>query len=171
MKIIEALKKVKDLNRKAEDLRDKVKKHCCHSSQKEPEYGKEQQQMVDGWIQAHRDIVKEILNLRIAIQKTNLSIMVPIDINGKTVTKSIAEWVHRRRDLANLDRLVYDAMMGDKGIQEGKFKSPGDEIVEIKIVRYYSPKHRDEMRDLFIGEPSLIDGTLEVVNATTDLVI
>ena len=29
MKIIEALKKIKDLRRKADDLKDKVKQHCA----------------------------------------------------------------------------------------------------------------------------------------------
>jgi hypothetical protein len=44
------------------------------------------------WIQAHGDIMKEILKLQIAIQKTNLLTPVTIEIGGKQVTKSIAFW-------------------------------------------------------------------------------
>src|SRR5882672_7662203 len=99
MKLIQAMKKLKDLNAKAEDLRKKVSQNCADLSIETPMY-KDQATTVEGWIQAHGDILKEILSLRVAIQRTNLSTPVTVELDGKQVTKSIAEWIHRRRDLA-----------------------------------------------------------------------
>jgi hypothetical protein len=170
MKLIEALKQIKDLQRKAEDLRVKVQEHCAITSMETPTYGtaEEQRKKVAGWIQAHSDILKEVLRLRVAIQDTNLRTDVTIELNGKGVTKSIAAWIHRRRDLAH-DEFSMWSLLTDKKIQEGVVQSPSGHPMEIKVVRFYDPEHRDNMRDLFSSEPSTIDAKLEIVNAITDL--
>lgn len=169
MKIIEGLKKVNDLARKAEDLVQKVSKNCALSSLATPEYGDSQQRKVQGWIQSHSDVVKEILRLRVAIQKTNIETTVTIEIGGKSVTKSIAEWIHRRRDLANMEKRMW-ASLGDRGIQEGVMRDGNGDPVTVKLARYYDPELRDEKLELFSSEPGTIDARLEVVNAITDLI-
>lgn len=170
MKIIEAMKQIKDLQRKAEDLRKKVSQHCANLSFESPTYGQEQRATVDGWLQAHRDIVQEVLRLRVAIQRTNINTPVTISIAGKSVTKSIAEWVHRRRDLAALDASMY-MQLGDRGLKEQRGKDTQGNDVEIRIVRYFDPKTRDALLEEFRSEPTLIDSTLEVVNAVTDVAV
>lgn len=167
MKLIEALKKVKALEKKADDLRHKVRNHSAISSVQTPVYEKQGVQIGE-WIQAHSDVLKEILKLRIAIQKTNLDTIVEIELGGNKVVKSIAEWIHRRRDLAG-DELEMWKQLTDRGIVEGSTKSPSGDIIEIKIIRYYTPEERDRMKELFLSEPSIIDGRLEVINAVTDL--
>lgn len=169
MKIIEAMKQIKDLQRKAEDLRKKVAVHCAGLNFKTPTYGQEQRSTVDGWVQAHRDIVQEILRLRVAIQRTNIQTPVTIKLGDNSVTKSIAEWVHRRRDLAALDATMYQ-QLGDRGLKEQVGRDTQGNPIEIRIVRYFDPKRRDELMEQFRSEPSTIDATLEVVNAVTDLV-
>ncbi len=172
MKIIEALKKVKDLRRKADDLRTLVKAHCARSSIETDKYEK-QDEKVAGWIQAHSDLLKELLRLQIAIQKTNLETEVTIDLQGtsvvKPVTKSIAEWIHRRRELSHIEFNMWNSLT-DRGITEGMGNSPSGDPVEIKIVRFFDPSERDEMKDALLSEPSTIDGRLEIVNAITDLI-
>jgi len=168
MKIIEALKQIKDLKRKADDLKGKVKQHCAISSVESPLYP-DQRKTVAGWIQAHSDIIKEILRLRVAIQRTNLATKVAIDINGTTVHKTIAEWIHRRRDLANEEFLMW-SMLTDRNIREGLGQSPSGDKMEIKIVRYYDPAERDTKREAYQTEPVVIDSKLEIVNAVTDLI-
>lgn len=168
MKIIEAMKQVKDLQRKAEDLVKKVQENCVVSSIETPTY-EDQKQQVSEWIQAHSDILKKIMQLRVAIQRTNLHTLVVIELGGVNVEKCIAEWVHRRRDLAKLELSMW-AGISDKRIKEGMFGGPGGTPVEIKIVRFYDPKARDEKMSLFSSEPSLIDAKLEIVNAVTDIV-
>ena len=170
MKIIEGLKKVKDLEKKANDLRHKIGRHCALSSLQTPEYGDRQQAQVSEWLQAHRDVVKEILNLRVAIQRTNMITNVVVELGGKSVTRTIAEWIHRRRDLARLDYEAY-SMLTDRGIaEEGWARDPSGDQVQVKIVRFYDPAARDKMLEEFASEASLIDGRLEIANAVTDLI-
>ncbi len=168
MKLIEALKKIKELQRKAEDLRDLVKNNCARSSLETDKYP-QQAQKVGGWIQSHSDILKEILHLRTAIQTTNLKTEVTIELGEKTVKKTIAEWIHRRRDLAGLELSMW-VLLSDRGIKEGPIAGPAGDLVEIKIVRFYDPSERDNNRTLYQSEPIIIDSNLEVVNAITTLI-
>jgi len=168
MKIIEAMKKIKDLQIKADDLRKKVSTYCADQTIETPVYGDNQEKQVKEWIQSYGDIIKEILKLRIGIQRTNLGTRVTIELGGKQVTKSIAEWIHRRRDLAEYDKSIW-SVLGDRGLREGIIKTSTGESQEVKIRRYYNPKERDEKIELYRSEPSIIDSTLEVTNAVTDI--
>lgn len=168
MKIIEAMKKIKELQIKAEDLRKKVATYCADQSHETAVYGDRQKGQINEWIQSHGDVLKEILKLRVAIQRTNLDTPVVIELGGKGVTKSIAEWIHRRRDLAGLELQVWHGI-GDRGLKEGLIKSSTGETTEVKIRRYYSPVERDTAIELYRSEPSIIDRTLEVTNAITDI--
>jgi hypothetical protein len=169
MKLIQTMKKIKDLGTKAGDLRDKVQKHCVRLSI-ETELYPDQKSRVSEWIQAHHDIVKEILSLRLAIQRTNLATKVAIELDGKHVTKTVAEWIHRRRDLATMEMSIW-SQLGDRNLKEQIIQTgPGQPVTEVKLVRYFDPVERDKMLSVYRSEPSLIDGTLEIINATTELV-
>jgi len=168
MKLIEAMKKIKDLQRKAEDLRGKVGQHSAQLSVETPVYGDRQRDQVREWLQAHSDIMREILKLRKNIQATNLKTDVTIELGDKQVTKTIAEWIHRRRDLAGLDQQMW-AKLTDRNLKEGVATDSQGQKIEVKIVRNYDPAERDRMQELYRSEPSRIDATLEVVNAVTDL--
>lgn len=171
MKLIQAMKQEKDLQKKAEDLRQKVAAYCADLSFETPLYGNDQQSVINGWIQAHHDILKEIESLRFRIQKTNITTPVTIELGGKQVTKTISEWIWRRRDLAKAEMQMWTGLT-DRNLKEGSLPAttPNGTPVEAKIRRYYSPVQRDEMKELFRSEPSAIDATLEVVNAVTELV-
>jgi hypothetical protein len=169
MKLIEALKKIKDLQKKAEDLRDLVAANCARSSLESDKYDN-QRGKIEGWIQSHSDILKEILRLRIAIQTTNLKTEVTIELNEKPVTKTIAEWIHRRRDLAQEELQMWNSLT-DRNIKEGMVQGPSGDPIELRIIRHYSLEQRDQMKDLFQSEPIIIDSKLEVINAITDLML
>ena len=169
MKLIEALKKIKELEKKADDLKGKVHTYCADQSHETAVYGKDQAEKIKEWIQGHGDVLREILKLRIGIQRTNLETSVTIELGGKQVTKSIAEWIHRRRDLAAKAYAVW-AGIGDRGLREGVIKSSTGESMEVKIRRYYDPAERDLRMEEFRSEPSVIDRTLEVTNAVTELI-
>lgn len=169
MKIIEAMKKLKDLAAKATDLRMKIGQYCSDLSIETPTYP-DQRLRVSEWQQSHHDVLTEIERLREAIQRTNLATMVTIDIGGRSVTKSIARWIHRRRDLAKLEESAW-RQLGDRGLKESNVQtSPGGTVTEVRIRRYFDPQERDRKIDLYRSEPSIIDGTLEVTNAITDLI-
>lgn len=168
MKIIQALKLCKDLERKVDDYVTLVKDHCAISNIETPKY-EDQKEQVRQWIQGHSDLLKEILRLRTCIQKTNLQTNVTIELQGKQVTKTIAEWIHRRRDLATKELNLWNNI-GDRNIREGIGNSPSGQPMEIKVVRFYDPGKREELRMALASEPSIIDAHLEIVNAVTDLV-
>lgn len=174
MKIVEALKQKKDLMRKAEDLRKKIAQAAADLDIEIPAY-EDQAEKVKGWLQAHTDISKEILRLSIAIQRTNLATKVTVELGGKAVTKSIAEWIHRRGEkgkklgLAGLELCAWQ-QLSDRGLKEGQIKQSSGELRDVKIRRYYSPEQRDKMLDQLQSEPLMVDARLEVANALTDLI-
>lgn len=167
MKIIEALKQVKDLQRKAEDLTQKIGQHCADMDFETALYTDPRAQ-VEEWLQAVQDIFKEILRLRLAIQRTNLETEVTIELGGKAVSKSIAAWIHRRRDLATAEKRLW-SMLGDRGLKEGSVRQSSGEVREVKIRRYFDPRKRDQQVEMFTAEPTTVDARLEIVNAITDL--
>lgn len=167
MKIIEGLKKIKDLQRKLDDLKEKIQKHSAYLSNETPVYPEQAKQVAE-WAQACKDIIAEMLKIRYAIQKTNLETLVTIEINGEQVEHSIAEWIHRRRDLAALDMSVLKGLT-DRGLREGVLAQSTGAPLKITIVRCYDPAQRDKMLEVYASEPSLVDARLEIVNAVTDL--
>ena len=167
------MKKIKYLRKKVDDLTGKIQQNAADYDHEKPPYGtpEEQKEQVKMWIQSAEDVIKEILSLRVAIQATNISTDCSIELGGKQVTKTIAEWIHRRRDLADLNKAVWNAL-GTSGRNQKHiaFKNmEGDE--QVAALRFhYDPAQRDKMKDVYAEEPSLIDGALEVKNAVTDLV-
>ncbi len=168
MKLIEGLKQIKDLLRKAEDLRGKIHRHSAHLSHETPVYPDQKAQVAE-WVQSHNDILKEIGRLRVAIQRTNLATDVLIELNGKGVTKCIAAWIHRRRDLAGLEADAY-RQLTDRNLKEGVMAQSTGTNIEVKLIRCYDPVHRDEKLDALLSEPTIIDSRLEIVNAVTDMI-
>ena len=169
MKLIQAMKKLKDLATKAEDLRKKVGLYCADLTIETAQYPDQRRQIAE-WIQGHGDILKEILKLRFAIQKTNLATAVTMELDGKQITKSIAEWIHRRRDLAKWEMEMW-ARLTDRNLKEQNVQTtPGGVVTEVRIRRYFEPAERDSKIEIYRAEPSVIDATLETVNAVTDLI-
>lgn len=169
MKIIEAMKEQKRLAEKVEDLQKKVANHCADLDYETPVY-QNQGDIVQGWLQSIHDTIKEAMRLAIAVQKTNLATKVTIDIGEKEpVTHSIAEWILRRRTYANVEMASWSKLT-DKNLREGQTTNSAGEKVVVKIRRYYDPLVRDKKIEVYRSEPGIIDRTLEVVNATTDIV-
>lgn len=169
MKIIEAMKKVKANKEKIADLQARIGNVCANLSHETPVYGTETAIKVREWLQSCDDITQDNVKLLCAIQRTNLATSVSIDIGGKSVAKTISEWVWRRREYAALD-LVTWSKLTDRGLKEGSGNTSTGVPFEVKIVRHYDPVKRDDMMGMYRAEPHAIDSALEVVNATTDLI-
>lgn len=168
MKIIEALKRIKTNKDKITDLQMKIKQHSANLSVETPPYGTTTPDKIKEWAQSCEDTVQENISLLVAIANTNQQTKVTIELGGKQVTKTIAEWIWRRREYAAIDFQTWAAMT-DRGLKEGKAQtSPGVET-ELKIIRHYDINMRDARMAMYKTEPSAIDATLEVINATTDL--
>ena len=169
MKVIEAMKMVKANREKIADLQAKIAANCAGLSHETPVYGADTARVVNGWLQACQDLSQECAKLLVRISKTNIQTNVSITIAGQVVTKSIAEWVWRRREFAVLD-LKSVSVLGDRGLREGAVNVGTAQPLEVKIVRYFDPMQRDKLADMYRSEPHLIDAALEVVNAVTELV-
>jgi hypothetical protein len=173
MKIIEALKKNKDLLRKADDIKSKISTYCADLDSETPAYGtaEAQTKQVAEWLQAFSDILKNIEELRLSIQRTNLATEVSVEVvDGKYVKKSIAAWIHRRKDLAKLEAAAWNGL-SNRGIRPQNYKMPTSEEIKVANVRkYYNQQERDKKVEEFTSEPSRIDAALEIANATVDIV-
>lgn len=169
MKLIEAMKRVKANKEKILDLQSKIAMHCANLQHETPLYGLETGQRIKEWLQACTDISQENVRLLIAIQRTNLATQVTVELDGNSVSKSIAEWVWRRREYAKLDEATWSKLT-DRGLQEGYIKSSTQEPFQLKLVRHYDPIVRDKRVMMYKNEPHAIDAALEIVNAVTDLV-
>ena len=170
MKIIEGMKKVKDLSAKIADLHKKIATYCVDMDFENPTYDN-QAEVVAGWQQSVHDMLKEILAIRIAIQQTNLITDVPIEMeSGQKVLHSIAEWILRRRELSKIELQSW-ACLSDRGLRDGAINQSAGVAREIRVRRYFSPAEKDKMMREFTFESSRIDAALEVINATTDLVM
>lgn len=168
MKIIEAMKKVKANRQKISDLQGKIYAVSAHLSHETPAY-EDPKAKVREWAQSCRDLTQENMWLLTAISRTNLDTNVGVEIGGKSVTKTIAEWIWRRREFAATDLQTYQSM-GDRGLKEGQLQTSTGTPIDVKIVRNYDVETRDLMMAEFSEEPAAIDGALEVANAITDLI-
>lgn len=168
MKLIEAMKKVKGNREKIADLQAKIANNSAHLSHETSAYD-DPKKKVNEWAQVCDDLSKESVNLLTRISKTNLETQVTIEIGGKTVTKSIAEWIWRRREFADVDLKTWRSM-GDRGLKEGQMQSSTGQPIDVKIVRNYDIELRDKKMDEYSSESREIDSALEIANAITDLV-
>lgn len=169
MKIIEAMKRVKQNKEKIADLQAKISQVTAHLSLETPLYGDKTAEQIQEWVQSATDLSQDNVRLLVAISRTNLATVVPITLGDKTVSKTVSEWVWRRREYAALDLQTWGKLT-DRGLKEGAVGSSTGIPMEVKIVRNYDPVKRDTMLAVFKSEPHEIDSALEVSNAVTDLI-
>jgi hypothetical protein len=165
MKIIEALKGIKALRKKQDDLCRKIRDNAALLSIHTPPYGDKQKETVDGWLQAVEALSQEIAEISLRLQITNLKTNVTIELEGLDVTRSIAYWIIRRRSLVPADFKAWRALT-DRGLEEQRL--PGSDETTA-LVRFYDSARRDAKLVALGEEPSIIDAKLEIANATTDL--
>lgn len=174
MKLIEAMKQVKSLLVKADDIRKKIAQHSAILSIETPVYEAQEKQVAE-WLQSHESIMQEIGSLQVRIAKTNLATQVTIKLGEKNVVKCVTEWIARRGNgekkhgLSSLDHAAWSGLT-DRGLREQMVKpTPESAVTQVTIKRFYKPEERDSKIEVYRSEPSLIDATLEVTNAVTDL--
>jgi hypothetical protein len=170
MKIIEAMKQIKLLDSRVEDLRQKVGKYCADLEAENPYYGSpdKQKEQVTQWLQSIHDSITEAIKLRSSIAKTNMLTMVTIDLGGNQVVRPISEWILRRRIYAELERKAWESL-SNKGMSIAQIKNSTGDLIQTKVRLYFDPIQRDKNVEIYRTEPSIIDRNLEVINATTDI--
>lgn len=169
MKIIEAMKAVKQNKEKIADLQSKISSNCANLQHETPLYGTETSNKIKEWLQSCQDLTQQNVKLLCAIAKTNLVTVVSIELGGKQVTKTIAEWIWRRREYAAIDLATFQKL-SDRGLKEGMGQTSTGVPFEIKLIRHFNPHVKDEKVAMYKSEPHQIDSALEVVNAITDII-
>lgn len=175
MKLIEAMKSVKHTLRKMEDIKKKIAIYCADLDCMQPTYGsaEEQKKKIAEWLQMYHDLALNLTTLKRDIQNTNLNTVVTIKIDEKDVTHSIAEWIIRRREIIDLELSVYGSL-GDRGLADKGLITRGIEDKNIRNARvrfYFDASERDKNLEILKTEKESIDKTLEIVNATTELLV
>jgi hypothetical protein len=160
MKLIEALRGVSTLKHKQDSIIDKLRDNACLLSTVSPEYGDEQKKMILQWLEDVRVLGQEISSLAIRIQKTNLITMLTIEVKGIEKTRSLAEWILRRRTLRVVELRAWSQLDPRKLV----------ETDTVKVIRYYDPQVRDQAVDRLMDEGPIIDAQIELVNGQTELI-
>lgn len=165
MKLIEALKEVEACREKIRSLSQKISENSAHREDKPTEYvdPKEEIQSWQTKIHAATSRMEELL---LRISYTNLKTLITIEINGNSITKSIAGWVYRRRELSRLDLMAWNVCTNKRLRAEVDIK---DTNKVFRVVLNYDPKTRDRKVEEYTSEPGIIDSRLETVNAVTEL--
>lgn len=169
MKVIEAMKAVKANKQKIADLHGRINQSSANLSFETPVYGEKQRDRVAEWVQSCEDLAKNNVKLLVAISRTNLATHVTIELGDNTVTRSVAEWVWRRREYANMDLATWSKLT-DRNLKEGNLPTTTGIATEVKIIRHYDPVVRDAKIDMYSRERFAIDSALEISNAVTDLI-
>lgn len=168
MKIIEAMKRIKANKKEIEDLKQKISQNCAHLDYETPQY-EFPSQKINEWSQGAEDLAQENIRLLCAIARTNLATKVDIELGGKIVTKSIAEWIWRRREYAKSDYEIFRTM-SDRGLKEHQIQTTTGIPMVAKLVRNFDANARDKKLEIYGSEARHIDAKLEVINCITDLI-
>ncbi len=170
MKIIEAMKRVKSNTEKIADLHNKIANNCANLSLETETYGADTEKKLKEFAQSCEDLSQENIRLLCAIQRTNLQTNVTIELEGRQVTKTIAEWVWRRRKYAQLDLMTWN-QFSDRGLRQKEgFVNGSTGPVEVKLRKHFDQEHVDKKKEMYRSEIHKIDSHLEIVNATTDVI-
>lgn len=167
MKLIEGLKTLKLHQKKIVEIQALIALNSARKSIEKSAY-KDPTAQVAAWIASSESHNFEAERLTRRIQLTNLSTQVTVTLNGQAITKSISEWVYRRRYGAPNALKTY-RMLTDRNLKPEVMKQNDGSLLEIDVVRHFDSEHRDKMLSLYHDEPTIIDMALEIVNATTDL--
>lgn len=170
MKIIEALKNLKTIQKRIEKNCEQIKQYCGYVNSETPAFETEEKQRmeVNSLIQSNLDLEVEYLRLKKAVEQTNLAVIVAIGSRNYTIT----ELISIRRVVGKFRLNTYNSLSPVQAMSrlQQVYNKPGwDSTNPPKIVLVF--KEEDKNRNIKDWEEFLssIDGKLEVVNAETDL--
>lgn len=168
MKIIEALKELPLLEKRINKQCEQIMEYAALGSHEESPFGTREahRKQLESLVQSNKDLASRYEKLKLALTLTNAS--VKVDILG--TTKTIAEWItfksstyrYLAKTLTSLD-----LVKASQRVREVKV-----DITEgIRVERMYDEQDRNRQLNNLSELFDKVDGTLEVVNATTDLVV
>jgi len=167
MKLIEAMKELKLVEKRMEKNREQITQYSSGLSNEKEIFGSEQKQIdeVKSLLQANVDLFNRYLYLKRSIERTNLETKVEFSVG----TYSISELLAIKRRLQHGVINTFKALNTQSAEARMRtIKIPDN--VEVKVVRYYREEEKNILLKSWMEFFENIDGRLEVVNATTDLI-
>jgi len=156
MTILQALKKIKHLDRKIGKSQERIGKWCSYISPiEEPQYD------TNKLIQTVNDLLSERAKLRHALHVTNA--LHKVEFKGKEITVDellILSTVTIPQQIETLRMLRR---------KEKPYHLQGKDAPECKVVLQYDPAGRDRQIDALENDLDIIDQILDEINITTDI--
>lgn len=167
MKIIEALKKLRVIEKRIQSTTEEVNQYASALTTERLPYGTEEDQKreVKSRLQSTKDLFQEYLELKSRIEKTNLEVQVEVD--GRTY--SLSQLLVIKRKMAKQMMGVYSALNTDQADRRLRHaaalagQSP-------QVVRLFDESEKNDNLRKWMELYDNIDSRLEVINATTDLI-
>lgn len=171
MKLIEALKELPILEKRIQKNCEIISEHAGVALAEESPYGSEMEHRlkIESLVQANLDLATHYEKLKRAIHMTNSATTVTID----GVTKTVDEWITFRTGTGQALLNTYRSLNMDKVNNRSKSTALTHTALEQGVAqkRMYDQERRDAELDRIMQLVEHVPGALEVVNATTDLIM
>lgn len=169
MKIIEALKELPLIEKKITKNNELLQKYSSYASHVGSDFKNEKEQLakVNSIIQANNDLVNRYLSLKRNLTLTNAT--VEVEINNLKL--SIVEWLAYKTTCYKLLINSFDNLNISNAEQQfNKVKPNVKEGDTMSIIKCYVEQDKLAAKEKIQDTMDKIDSTLEIVNATTDLI-
>lgn len=166
MKLIEAMKELKLIEKRMEKNAEQITKYASGLSNEKEIFGSDSKQRaeVQALIQSNTDLFYNYIKLKKAIEKTNMETIVSFSIGDFSITELLVI----KRKMSSYITSTYNAL--NTKVADSKYYTLKTEKADINIVRYYEEEEKNKNLNKWQNFFESIDGRLEVVNATTDLI-
>lgn len=167
MKIIEALKKLKVIEKRITSNAKDITAYASVLSNEKPAFGTEEEQRreVSQLLQSSEDLGNEYLDLKRKIEKTNLT--VEVEMNGKKY--SISDLLVIKRKLAKMMMDTYSALNTQNADHRLMYNKAGQGQMPT-VVQLYDEAAKNKKLRSWQEMYDQVDSRLEVINATEDIV-
>lgn len=167
MKIIEALKELKLIEKKMESNIRNINQYASAVSTERPFFGDEESQKkeVSSLVQSNEDLVTRYLELKRKIEMTNL--LVTAEFEGKKY--ALSDLLTLQRRLGEYRMRTYNALNTNYADTRIKVAPPELDGKKAQVIRLYDERKKNESLASIMDLQSNISARLEVINATTDI--
>ena len=167
MKIIEALKELPVLDKRIRNQAQQIAEYAGYITSEQPAFEtvEAQRKKVSELLQSNEDLAKRYASIKRALAITNATI--EVDVAGEK--KTISEWITYKANTHNQLHQTYSAL--NLNAANSRLSSSQIDLTEgVKLERMYSEEYRNKKLEEIRNLNDTIDATLEIVNATTDMV-
>lgn len=168
--LIQGMKQLRIIEKKIKRNTTSINRYASMVSTEKPSFDTEEKQRkeIDKLIQSNEDLMENYLNLKRRIEYTNL--FTTVEIHGHAY--SISELLILKRKLAGLMMSTFESLNDNEGKSRlTMYQRTAPEGQTVRVIKLYKEEKKNEglryWQDLYDN----IDSRLEVINATTPLMV